>query len=195
MVVYQDSTYIIIIFNHVYIHLYIYICIPRTQMIFILSPTYIMYVYIYINIHGTYLSSVLEVEPFKTRSFPVETRVNWVPGIWYTYLEPRWSNILIQPQNLKVNLPQKRGQLDSNHTVYHRYMHLHTWMVDILLLVRGGKSYQHRLMDPTKVSRYQNPSEDPYQLQVGAYNSIYRGHNPIYPICKAICGGYNFICN
>ena len=32
------------------------------------------------NIPGTCLSSILVVEPFKTGSFPIKTRVIWVPG-------------------------------------------------------------------------------------------------------------------
>ena len=33
-------------------------------------------------IPGTCLSSILVVEPFKTRSFPIKTRVIWVPGLY-----------------------------------------------------------------------------------------------------------------
>ena len=36
-------------------------------------------------IPGTCLSSILVVEPFKTRSFPIKTRVIWVPGYIYIY--------------------------------------------------------------------------------------------------------------
>ena len=46
--------------NHMYIYIYIYIY--------------------YIYISGTCLFSILVVEPFKTRSFPIKTRVIWVPG-------------------------------------------------------------------------------------------------------------------
>ena len=34
---------------------------------------------------GTFLSSILRLQPSKTRSFPIKTRVIWVPGI-YIYI-------------------------------------------------------------------------------------------------------------
>ena len=38
------------------------------------------YIHIYIYTPGTSLSSILVIEPSKTRSFPIKTRVIWVPG-------------------------------------------------------------------------------------------------------------------
>ena len=52
----------------------------------------------YINNHlenlyipGTWLSSILVVEASKTRSFPIKTRVIWVPGIWNYELGFPWN--------------------------------------------------------------------------------------------------------
>ena len=42
---------------------------------------YIYVAYIYIYIPGTCLSSILGLQPSKTRSFPSKTEVIWVPGI------------------------------------------------------------------------------------------------------------------
>ena len=43
--------------------------------------------FIYIYIPGTYLSSIFSLDHSKTRSFPIKTRVIWVPGIYiYTPL-------------------------------------------------------------------------------------------------------------
>ena len=39
--------------------------------------------YIHVHIPGTCLFSILGVGPSKTRSFPVKTKVIWVPGILY----------------------------------------------------------------------------------------------------------------
>ena len=39
----------------------------------------------YIYIPGSRLSSILVVEPSKTWSFPIKTRVIWVLGILYVY--------------------------------------------------------------------------------------------------------------
>ena len=45
--------------------------------------TYLSHIYIYIFMPGTCLEpSILVVEPSKTRSFPIKTRVIWVPGIY-----------------------------------------------------------------------------------------------------------------
>ena len=42
---------------------------------------------VYIYIPGTCLSSILVVEPFKTMSFPIKTRVIWVPGMYIHYFD------------------------------------------------------------------------------------------------------------
>ena len=65
--------------------------------------------YIYIYIPGTCLSSILVVEPSKTRSFPIKTRVIWVPGI-YIYIPTLTLIDPIQTINysciaVKVNIP------------------------------------------------------------------------------------------
>lgn len=44
-----------------------------------------IFLHVYIYIPGTCLSSNLEVELFKAKSFPMKARVIWVPGI-YVYM-------------------------------------------------------------------------------------------------------------
>ena len=51
-----------------------------------------IYLYIYIHIPGTCLSSILGVEPSKTRPFSSKTRVIWVLGIYMSTHMLSWHN-------------------------------------------------------------------------------------------------------
>ena len=58
------------------------------------------------GIPGTCLEpSILVVEPSKTRSFPIKTRVIWVPGI-YIYRERESLSVLLRVWN---NIVKKKG--------------------------------------------------------------------------------------
>ena len=56
---------------------------------------------IYIYMPGTCLSSILGVEPSKTRPFSSKTRVIWVPGVYtYTYSVSTIFKVLVQFQTV-----------------------------------------------------------------------------------------------
>ena len=57
-----------------YVCMYIYICI----YIYIYVLSIFLFVFL---VPGTCLSSISSLGPSKTRSFPIKTRVIWVPGI------------------------------------------------------------------------------------------------------------------
>ena len=55
----------------------------------------------FIYIPGTQMTSIFEGQPPKTRSFPIKTRVIWVPGI-YTYVEPLKNKAVCPKEDISL---------------------------------------------------------------------------------------------
>ena len=95
----------------------------------------------YIYIPGTCLSSILVVEPSKTRSFPIKTRVIWVPGI-YIYIYKYIHLPIGTHGTVYVYLHCYMYQLSTNMTFVIKYFDIwYMWIhLDILVYRPVGSS-------------------------------------------------------
>ena len=119
------------------------VCIYRLIYIYIYIH---IYIYIYIYIPGTCLSSILVVEPFKTMSFPIKTRVIWVAGMYIHYFDciyiyiNKYIYILLVAKLSSFRVRFKAGQLMK--VVWPRWADLDApwfpWLAALALGWRGS---------------------------------------------------------